>query len=156
MRFVPPPARRLCRPAHRLSVGVNDREGRRNAPGIFNLAFKEHFFWDGGARHIDFVPLNAIENLLEMDDDLDQVLARLNRHAQYPRLFHQAFGQDSIGSQAFLHALAQFTVQLVSDDAPYDQYSRGETDLSEAALRGQTLFEQYCAPCHLPPLFTDE
>ena len=33
---------------HKLSHGINDLEGTRNAPPLFNLAWHSNFFWDGG------------------------------------------------------------------------------------------------------------
>jgi cytochrome c peroxidase len=143
-------------PLHAFSKGVMDRQGTRNAPQLVNLAFMKEFFWDGGVTHLDFVPLTAIESEVEMDEEIENVISKLNNHADYPALFKAAFGTDEINTPLMLHALSQFTNLMVSNNAPYDKYLRGETALSEQELEGQRLFEQKCQSCHSGILFTDE
>lgn len=144
-------------PQHALSRGVEEREGTRNAPQIANLAFQNEFFWDGGVTHLDFVPINALTNVLEMDESLTNVVQKLQDHAQYPELFKAAFGSDSIYSASMLHALSQFMAMMVSANSPYDKYMRNEgTALSEDELTGLEIFEEKCSSCHAGALFTDE
>lgn len=144
-------------PQHRLSVGVDDRAGTRNAPGIANMAFMEEFFWDGGVTHLDFVPLNAIENPVEMDETMANVVRKLNVHPEYPALFRKAFGPvDSINAPLMLQALSQFMVLLVSADSAYDRYLLKEGELTAEQLNGKALFEKKCAGCHSGLLFTNQ
>lgn len=149
-------AKAFTDPIHRLSVGVDDRRGTRNAPAIQNLAFREHFFWDGGVGHVDFISVNPIENEVEMDEAMGRVVQKLRRHADYVARFRRAFGTDSLDSRQVLHALSQFMVMLVSADAPYDRAMRGEALLTTTEAAGQRLFLQACGSCHPPPLFTDD
>ena len=143
-------------PQHALSLGVEERKGTRNAPQIANLAFQKDFFWDGGVTHLDFVPINAITNPLEMDETLANVMQKLNDHAQYPALFKAAFGSDSIHSARMLHALSQFMVMMVSANSKYDQHIRNEGEaLSGDELPGLQIFEKKCSSCHAGALFTD-
>ena len=144
---------------HKVSHGIDGLLGRRNAPAIQNMAWRTNFFWDGGVPHLDLVPLNAIQNPVEMDDTPGNVVAKLNRHPQYPALFKQAFGsQDTITGAQMLQALSQFMNMLVSANSPYDKYIRQENPnaLSADALAGLQLFQQKCASCHQGELFTDQ
>ena len=144
-------------PQHRLSVGVHDRVGIRNTPSIANMAFMQEFFWDGGVVHLDFVPPNAIENELEMDDKLANVVHKLNNAPDYPELFRAAFGDiDSITAPLMLHAFSQYMSMLISDNSKYDQYLKNEITLTAQELNGQRLFEQKCMACHTGILFTDQ
>lgn len=144
-------------PVHKLSVGVNERVGTRNAPPIFNLAFKKSFFWDGGVTHIDFIPINAIDNPNELDEDIDNLVKKLKRHYAYPEKFKKAFNKETIDSQQMLYALSQFMVAMVSANSPYDQYVNGNrAALTEQQVRGLSLVESKCASCHTPPLFTND
>lgn len=144
-------------PQHRLSVGVHDRAGTRNAPGIANMAFMDEFFWDGGVTHLDFVPPNAIENPVEMDETMANVVRKLNAHSEYPALFRKAFGPvDSINAPLMLQALSQFMALLVSADSAYDRYLLNEGELTTAQLSGKALFEEKCAGCHSGVLFTNQ
>ena len=144
-------------PQHRLSLGVDEREGIRNAPSIANMAFMKEFFWDGGGVHLDFVPPNAIENPLEMDEKLAQVVYKLNRHGSYPALFKQAFPEiDTITTPYMLYALSQYQAMLVSATSKYDKYKTSDETLSADELEGLQLFEQKCASCHSGELFTNQ
>lgn len=143
-------------PLHPVSIGVANRMGKRNAPALANLAFYPEFFWDGGVTHLDFVPINAIEADFEMDEQLANVVAKLNAHAAYPAQFRQAFGIEEITAPYILYALSQFTNRMVSANSRYDKYVRGEGEsLSSLELQGLAAFEQKCATCHSGALFTD-
>ncbi len=143
-------------PLHPTSIGVDNRMGIRNAPALANMAFLREFFWDGGVTHLDFVPINAIESEVEMDDELVNVIAKLNAHTEYPELFNLAFGVEEITSPFMLYALSQFTTMMISANSPYDKYIRGEgVEFSDIEVEGLTLFEEKCATCHSGDLFTD-
>ncbi len=141
---------------HKISHGIDDLEGIRNSPPIYNLAWHSNFFWDGGVNHIELQPINPIQNPVEMDETLGNAVLKLRASAEYRKLFEQAYGSDSITSQMMLRALAQFMAVMVSADSDYDKYMRGETSLFDAGeLNGLSLFRQKCASCHTEPLFTD-
>lgn len=141
---------------HRVSHGIDDLEGTRNSPPIFNLAWSTDFFWDGGVNHIELQPINPIQNPVEMDLPLATAINKLSASAEYRTLFEQAYGSDSITSQMMLRALAQFMAVMVSGDSDYDKYMQGQTTLFDASeLNGLNLFRQKCASCHTEPLFTD-
>ena len=142
-------------PQHRLSLGVEERPGIRNAPSIVNMAFMPEFFWDGGVNHLDFVAINAIENPLEMNEKLGHVIAKLNDHPDYPALFRKAFSTpDTITSPYFLHALSQFMLLIVSDQSKYDRVIRNQATFTSAEIAGKEVFENKCSTCHPAPLFT--
>ncbi|MFH6983446.1 cytochrome-c peroxidase [Marinoscillum luteum] len=142
-------------PLHGMSIGVDNQAGFRNAPMLANLAFMREFFWDGGVSHLDFVPINAIESDVEMDESLANVVSKLNQDDRYPGLFKEAFGVDEVTSPYLLHALSQFTLLMVSANSRYDQYILGKGELSTEELEGMQLFDQKCATCHSGELFTD-
>lgn len=141
---------------HDVSHGVEDRLGRRNSLAIINVLWMKTFFWDGGVNHLDFVPLNALENPVEMDETLENVLVKLNGSASYKAAFKDAFQVDEVKSAEFLKALSQFMASLVSANSRYDKYVRNEGEsLSPEELQGLSLFKQKCSACHATDLFTD-
>lgn len=142
---------------HAVSHGVDDCQGTRNAPPLFNLAWQKEFMWDGGVHHIEVSPLNALTNPCEMANDLNTITARLQASARYPELFKAAFGNTTINSQKLLRALAQFTSMLISANSKYDKHLRHEAggEFSEEEMAGYNLFKQHCSTCHTEPLFTD-
>ncbi len=143
---------------HRLSHGVGSQLGTRNAPALQNLRWKASFFWDGGPKNLETLPLAPLTNPVEMDETLDNVLRKLNADADYPGRFAQVYGPGPITSYQLLRALAQFTAALTSADSRYDQYVRGDAGavLSAAEQRGRALVAQRCATCHATDLFTDD
>jgi cytochrome c peroxidase len=148
-------ARAFSDPVHRFSKGVGEASGFRNAPAIQNTAFAQDFFWDGGVKHLDFVPINAITSELEMQETLAGVVIKLQRSAFYPTRFNQAFGYGEITSQHMLQALSQFMVMMISADARYDQYLQGRESLTTDELAGLQLVQQKCSGCHATDIFTD-
>jgi cytochrome c peroxidase len=149
-------ARSFSDPVHRLSVGVNETIGVRNAPAIQNMAFQQHFFWDGGVKHLDFVPINAITSKIEMAETLSRVVSKLKRNSFYQRKFKSAFDSDEIDSQKMLYALSQFMNLMISANSRYDKYVRNEGEvLSADETQGLKLFAAKCSTCHATDLFTD-
>src|SRR5688572_11558778 len=141
---------------HRVSHGIDDLEGIRNAPPIYNLAWHSNFFWDGGVNHLELQPIGPIQNPVEMDETLANVITKLNASSEYRSLFQKAYGSDSIISQTMLRAIAQFMAVMVSADSKYDHYVNGQTSVFNAQeINGLNLFRQKCESCHSEPLFTD-
>jgi cytochrome c peroxidase len=141
---------------HEVSHGVNDLLGKRNSLAISNVIWQKTFFWDGGVNHLEFVPLNALENPVEMNETLENVLKKLNQSSEYKIDFKEAFQVDEIKSTEFLKALSQFMVSLISANSRYDKYVRMEGEvLSVEELTGLSLFTQKCSTCHATDLFTD-
>ncbi len=141
---------------HRVSHGIDQQNGTRNAPPVFNLAWHSNFFWDGGVNHIELQPINPIQNPVEMDLPLATAIGRLQASPNYRSLFNQAYGTETITSQLMLRALAQFMAVMVSANSDYDRYVRGETSVYDAQeVNGLNIFRQKCESCHKEPLLTD-
>lgn len=141
---------------HNFSHGVGNKHGRRNSLPVFNALFNRTFFWDGGVHNLDMVPINPIENKLEMDEHIDEILLRLNSVALYRQLFKNAFSVDTISTKEFLQALSQFLAAMISADSRYDKYIRHEgVQLTPEELAGLQLFKMKCSSCHATDLFTD-
>lgn len=143
-------------PVHRFSRGVNDAAGIRNAPAIQNMAFQNNFFWDGGVKHLDFVPINAVTSEIEMHETVAGVVEKLNRSRFYPQKFKAAFGEDGITSQRMLYALSQFMNLMISENSRYDKYVRDGESLTAEETAGMHIFQNKCATCHAGDLFTDD
>ena len=142
---------------HDVSHGIDDKLGRRNSLPIQNLIWYKNFFWDGGVHNLDLVPLNAISNPVEMDEDTQNLMTKLEGQQRYKDRFKLAFGSEEINSMRFLQALSQFLATMVSANSPYDKYIRQEGfQFNSDQLEGHALFKQHCSPCHASDLFTDQ
>ncbi len=140
---------------HDLSHGVGDKFTTRNAPGLFNLAWMKEYHWDGGANHIETQALSPITAHNEMDEEISNVIGKLQADTSYHRMFSEAFGDPSITSQRILKALAQFTGSLVSSNSKYDRVIQGKDEFTRYEQRGYEIYKANCSSCHAEPLFTD-
>jgi cytochrome c peroxidase len=140
---------------HPLSHGYNNQFTTRNAPGLFNLAWRTLYHWDGGINHLEVQPLAPITAPNEMAESVQEVINRLKADTAYLRMFKAAFGSEDINSQRMLKAIAQFTGAMVSGNAKFDKVKRGEASFSIGEQSGYNIFKAKCASCHPEPLFTD-
>lgn len=139
----------------RLSIGIDQIKGMRNAMPIMNLGWQKLFFWDGGAIGLESQVIGPITNPLEMHDTLPNVALKLNRHPEYPALFRRAFDlpeTEKVSIPLLMRAIAQFERTLITANSKYDKWKRGETTLNEQELRGMALYEDMgkgdCVHCH--------
>jgi len=118
------------------------------------------FFWDGRANLLRDQSLKPIEDPLEMNETLENVIAKLNDSQMYRDQFIRAFGSKEVTSEKMSLAMEQFMLSIVSYDSKYDKYLTGDDQLSDSEERGRLLFEtEYnpffpelsgadCAHCH--------
>ncbi len=140
---------------HDLSHGVDGLVGNRNSPPIFNMNWHTSYFWDGGVNHIESQPINPIQNPVEMDENLPNIIAKLSGDEQYKKMFKAAWGDETVTSQRIFKSMAQFMGAMVSANARYDQYKRGDAVLTPEEENGLDIYNGKCASCHTAPLFTD-
>lgn len=144
----------------RASIGTNGAMGTRNAMAIVNLAWSQHFFWDGRRPTLEAQAHDPVTNPIEMRNEWPTVVARLQADPAYPPLFKAAFGTDGIDSTRALKAIAQFERTLVSFGSRFDRfYYGGDTSaLTTQEKLGFAEFtgEGFCSRCHTLGLFTDD
>lgn len=147
-----------------FSEGVAGVKGTRNSMPIFNLAwnYDERFTWDGKEFGLEKQALEPVANPIEMHSNWKTVAQKLQKDAQYPTLFKQAFGTDKIDSTLVVKAIAQFERTLISGNSKFDKYLRGEVQLTTNELNGFNVFmaetKGDCFHCHGSdnnPLWTD-
>ncbi|MGR3812099.1 cytochrome-c peroxidase [Jiulongibacter sp. NS-SX5] len=143
---------------HTISHGIDNQMGLRNAPPIQNTAWMKSFFWDGGVFDLDLFSIAPITNPVEMDEEMGNVLQKIQADDEYKAMFKKAFGTEEVTTQNFLKALSQFMNTLISKNSKYDKFIRNEPggEFSEDELAGLRVFEQKCQTCHSGPLFSDE
>lgn len=140
---------------HDLSHGIDGKIGTRNSLSLQNLAWSKNFMYDGGVNNLEVQPIHPITSEVEMNETLENVVAKLQKSEKYQDLFQKAFGTNKITGQLTLKALAQFVVMLKSSESKYDKVIRKQETFSEMEQRGYTLFKQNCVSCHAEPLLTN-
>lgn len=137
----------------RTPVGTGGASLRRNAPSLFNVAYRKSLFHDGREPFLETQPVNVFLEPREFAlPSAGAVVERVRSLPEYAGAFERIFGGpatlDRIGA-----ALAAYERTLLSAGSPFDRwYYGGEEDaLDEAAKRGFALFtgRAGCARCHL-------
>jgi cytochrome c peroxidase len=139
---------------HKLSHGIYDSIGKRNAPALFNLAWQTQFMWDGAVSNLEVQPLAPISSPIEMHEDIARVTVKLQRSRTYPSLFQSAFGDSTITGQNVLLALTQFQLTLMSFNSKYDSVMQKTAKFTTQEENGYRLFKAHCNVCHREPLFS--
>ena len=142
---------------HDVSHGISGQLGNRNSPSLFNLNWHTSFMHDGGVNHIEVQPLAPIQNPIEMDEEIGNVIAKLNANAKYQKLFSDAYGDAQVTSSRLLKAMSLFMGMMYSYNSKYDRVKRNESNstFDDSQLRGYQLFLTKCNSCHTEPLFSD-
>jgi cytochrome c peroxidase len=140
---------------HALSHGIEGKIGVRNAPALMNLAWSNSFMWDGAVNHLDMQALAPISNSLEMDENINHVVKKIQSNKKYPALFLAAFGDSIVTGEHVLKSISQFMLTLISANAKYDKVKKGEAKFTSNELHGYKLFQKNCSSCHTEPLFTN-
>jgi cytochrome c peroxidase len=125
----------------RFSIGVKNLPGKRQAMGVFNLAWNTNeFFWDGRSHLLRDQSLMPIQDELEMNETLPNVVGKLQNSALYTAQFNKAFGTTTVTSELMSKAMEQFMNSIVSNQSKYDKFLAGKTTLTKEEGRGRFLF----------------
>jgi cytochrome c peroxidase len=150
----------------KVSKGIHDLEGTRNAPTVLNSAYAGTLFWDGRSPSLEDQALHPFLNPVEMGlKDHQPILDVVRSDPEYQERFKAVFGKsgDAITMIEVTQAIAAFERTVISGNSPFDRwYYGGEEDaLTEAQKRGFSLFvnEGRCVSCHVieqtQAIFTD-
>lgn len=151
-----------CNSCHNIGLGGADAEptslghrwqhGGRNAPTVFNAVFNMTQFWDGRAKDLEEQAGGPIVNPVEMASPPAHVVQQLKGIPGYHAAFAQAFPDESkpITLANTQKAIAVFEATLITPNAPFDRFLRGDANaLSAEEKAGLALFiDKGCAGCH--------
>jgi cytochrome c peroxidase len=150
---------------NKTRAGFDGSPGERNIQTLANVAWFNALTW--GGPHVDTLEHQAlipIEGFVPVEMGFggkpEGALAqRLADQSCYPEIFRASFPEHDgkIDMHTITLALAAFQRTLVSLDAPYDRWMRGDdAALTEQQKRGASLFEaKQCSSCHTGPHFSD-
>jgi len=132
-----------------VSVGVDGKTGTRNAPTVYNSRYNFVQFWDGRAKDLQEQAEGPIHNPVEMNSNFKQVVEKLSKDQEYKVLFQNIYA-DGITALNITDALSEFEKALVTPNAPFDKYLKGDNNaLTQEEKEGYELFKSYgCISCH--------
>lgn len=120
-----------------------------NSPTLYNVRYLFKLNWTGKfdtlSEHLD----SLLDNPRVLDTTWEAVIARLRASPQWTEKFREVFG-SSPSVDAARQALVEYELSLVTPDAPFDRWLRGDqAALSADAEQGYALFKSYgCSSCH--------
>ncbi len=129
---------------------------------LTNLVFNNNgFLWNGKIysenpdarfRNIEDLVWMGVLAEHEMAGDTNRVKVLFNSLPEYRELFREAFGEDEVSFELISRAIAQFVRVLISSNSRFDQYIRGEYQMTSSELNGYNLFMTEegadCFHCH--------
>ena len=140
-----------------VSIGVEGKQGGRQAPTVYNTGFNPVQFWDGRAGSLEEQAIGPIINPVEMGETHENVVKKLSQIQGYVQQFQLVFG-TGVSMQGIAEAIAAYERTIISTNSAFDQFVLGEkTAMSEEAQRGMVLFKgkARCILCHNGSNFTD-
>lgn len=141
-----------------FSKGVRGKLTLRNTPSVLNMKNRPYYFWDGRALTLQAQALMPIQNPDEMDLPVREAVRRLNRSAEYKKLFNKVFGSDP-NEKNLGAAFSAYEKTLETVDSKFDDWSNDLASLTEEEERGRQLFigpKAKCFDCHSMVDFTDD
>ncbi len=140
--------------------GIKSKVLGRASPSIVNSGFNTIQMWDGRKSTLEDQAMGPMESMDEMAMDLKALFAWLAATPGYKAAFDKAYPGEGIDHKTVSKALAAFERTLLSRDAPFDRWLRGDAKAMTAQqIRGFRLFSDVgkanCVACHQAPNFVD-
>ncbi len=132
-----------------VSIGVGGVKGIINSPTVFNAALNFRQHWDGRAASLEDQITVALEAPRAMATTWPVVVGKLRQDAALVAAFKEIY-RDGLVSRNVQDAIATFERSLVTPNARFDKYLRGDKSaITAEELRGYQLFKNYgCVACH--------
>lgn len=145
-----------CASCHNLKAGGADGKARSvrpggqptevNTPSLFNVALNARLFWDG---RVETLEEQLQGHTQDIGSEWSAIRARLAQNPGYTRAFADSY-PEGMTTANLQDALATFERSLLTPDARFDRYLRGDaTAITAEEKEGYRLFKVYgCASCH--------
>jgi len=134
---------------HRIvSHGFHAKKGNIQSPTVLNAVFNFRQFWNGRAKNLYEQAAGPLTNPVEHNMTPQLVETNVKKNPDYRTKFHMIY-KDGITFDNVIDAIVEFEKALITPDAKFDRYLRGETKLTLQEKKGYELFKQYgCISCH--------
>jgi len=130
------------------SIGNGGNLDLTNAPTVFNSVFNFRQTWRGEFRTLEQQAEADLRNPNHANTTWEELLPKLRGDSDYRERFRASY--DGITREAVLDAIATFERSLITPNARFDRYLRGDKNaISALEKHGYHLFKAYgCIACH--------
>jgi cytochrome c peroxidase len=120
-----------------------------NSTSLFNVRYFYKIKWNGEFESIEAHLDALIKTPKIMGSSWSEIAARLGGDAEWVSHFRQVF-PDGLTENNVRKALLEYERSLVTPNAPFDRFLRGDVDaLAPEGRHGYELFKDYgCISCH--------
>jgi cytochrome c peroxidase len=120
-----------------------------NTPTIFNAVLNFRFNWYGQFRDLAEQNSFVLQSPKLMNTNWTELIGKLRADSEYSTAFGKAYG-GPLDAVQVLDALASYERSLVTPNARFDRYLRGERDaITPEEKEGYRLFKSFgCVACH--------
>jgi cytochrome c peroxidase len=136
-----------------VSIGHGWQAGPRNSPTVFNAVFNLAQFWDGRAADLAEQAMGPIQASVEMASTPERAMATIASMPEYVERFHAAFPGEAepVTFENLAKAIEVFEATLLTPNAPFDQFLRGDSDALSASERQglEAFIGKGCVACHM-------
>lgn len=148
-----------CSTCHQLAAGGDDNlkigiahNGAMhvvNTPTVFNSRYNFRQNWDGSVRTLAGQIDKVVHNHLEANTNWTELISELRQDDKMSRQFSNVY-TEGISRDTYVDALTEFEKSLVTPNARFDQYLRGDDNaITEKEKHGYQLFKNLgCISCH--------
>lgn len=142
-----------------LSEGIKQRIGTRNAPSLSNVVYQKALLREGGLPSLEMQVLVPIQEHNEFDENILNIVERLNNSPTYVALSNSAFNRNP-DPFVITRSIAAFERTFLSGNSNYDKYTyQGKLlSLTQVEKNGMDLFfseKTNCSSCHSGFLFSN-
>ena len=137
--------------AKKISEGIEDRLGTRNAPTLANVAYHPYYTREGGVPTLEMQILVPIQEHAEFDFNILLIAERLNADSTYVNASWDAYDRAP-DPFVITRAISCFERSLISGHSKYDAFINGNGNaLTNQEVSGKNLFfseRLACSQCH--------
>ncbi len=136
----------------KAATGIRGQQGPINSPTVYNAMDNIAQFWDGRAKDLQEQAAGPVANPIEMGAQWDDGVEKLKQVREYQEAFAKLYPEQGLTKTTVTDAIAIFEHSLVTPNARFDQYLRGnQAILSSQEKAGYDLFKANCTSCHFGP-----
>ncbi|HOO42986.1 MAG TPA: cytochrome c peroxidase [Bacteroidales bacterium] len=133
-----------------FSVGVYNQPETLNSLTVYNTVFHSFYFWSGKASSLQELVYKTLLDPVKMgNDSLDRIFDIFSEDSALTERFLASY-PEGYSDSTITHALAEFHKTLITPNAPFDKYLKGDAKaIGQQAQEGYLLFKKHgCATCH--------
>jgi cytochrome c peroxidase len=140
----------------RVSIGIHQRSGKRNAPSLWNVKNQDKFMWDGGVKTLELQAIVPLQDTNEMGGTIMDLFPKLAEIPLYDSLANIVYGR-SFDPFVLTRALSAYQRSIYQEDSEFDDWKKNGTLKDSALVRGYRIFDDKlnCTQCHSGSTFTN-